>query len=139
MTNRWSFWKFWLPVCCLAGCSIVGAQTKPSSDEAKLQELREQRQAIERAQAALAALEKSAELISATYKYECMAAVGHAPLCDCLSTNTPMSVNFAAYVAIVTTNKVKIEYDKFSKDDKDVYDATVKARDKCVAAAFPGR
>ena len=67
-------------------------------------------------------------------KLQCITAIASQNVCDCLSNNLPVVIDFVQYVAIVTQTKEDLEYDKQSKEDKQIIDNTRAARDKCLVA-----
>jgi hypothetical protein len=64
---------------------------------------------------------------------ECMKAVGNPGFCRCIARETPTSVNFQSYVAMVVGTRADARYDYLSAEGRQVFDATRKARDECVA------
>jgi hypothetical protein len=79
------------------------------------------------------------EAIAAEKNYKCMSAIGHVGFCDCLKTNLPIKITFENYISIATTPSTDVDLAALSKDDRPVYETTMKARDVCVAQAFPRR
>jgi hypothetical protein len=98
----------------------------------------QQLQDIDRARAALEVLKKNFEALAAKHTYQCMSAIGSRIFCSCLSENVPAVADLSMYVAVTTTSKEEIGYDKLSADDRKVVDGILAGRDKCVAEAFPG-
>jgi hypothetical protein len=64
-------------------------------------------------------------------KAQCITAIASETLCECLSSNLPVVINFVQYVAIITQTKEDLQYDKQSKQDKDIIDNVRMSRDKC--------
>jgi hypothetical protein len=66
-------------------------------------------------------------------EHECMKAVGNASFCKCIARETPVSVNFQSYVAMVVGTRADARYESLSIAERQVFDATRKARDACVS------
>jgi hypothetical protein len=66
-------------------------------------------------------------------EHQCMKAVGNAAFCQCIARETPSRVNFMSYVSMVTGTREDFRYEYMSLDDKQLFDATRKARDACVS------
>ena len=65
----------------------------------------------------------------------CMQAFGSDSFCTCLSHELPATINFKAYVQVVTSTKEELGYDKMGRDDKDLVDHVLAVREQCVARA----
>jgi hypothetical protein len=64
---------------------------------------------------------------------ECLMAFGNTKFCSCLRDNSPVGINFSGYIQVVTTSKETLGYSKARKEDQKLIDATLKAREICVA------
>jgi len=104
------------------------------SSQASGQNLDEQERlnALQRALGAVEELRGMADRLTKAKKLECITAIAHEPLCECLTQNLPVPISFVNYVTIVTQSKEDLQYSKLSPDDKQMVDNTRTARDKCV-------
>ena len=84
-------------------------------------------------------LEKAKELkllvdsISRQKYSDCMKAFGGQKFCQCLREKSPVGIDFAGYVKVVTTTKEELEYSKADLETKRLIDNTIRAREACVA------
>jgi hypothetical protein len=62
-----------------------------------------------------------------------MKAFGNMEFCECIAEKSPVGVNFIGYVSIAAGTKEDFKYDQLSPDDKQLFDAARRARDKCVS------
>ena len=104
-----------------------------SAEPAVAQTLEEQERLnqYDKAISALDNLKALTEKMTKDKKAQCMTAIASEPLCECLSSNLPVVVNFVQYVSIIAHTKEDLEYDKQSKEDKQIIDNTRATRDKC--------
>lgn len=63
---------------------------------------------------------------------DCLKAFGNQKFCQCLRDQSPVGIDFADYVKIVTTTKEELGYSKTDKETKQLIDNTLKAREVCV-------
>lgn len=63
---------------------------------------------------------------------DCIKAFGNQKFCQCLRIESPVGVDFAGYVKVVTTTKEELGYSKVDKETKQLIDNTLKAREACV-------
>jgi hypothetical protein len=105
-----------------------------SAEPAVAQTLEEQEQLnqYDKAISALDNLKALTEKMTKDKKAQCMIAIANEPLCECISSNLPVVVNFVQYVSIITQTKDDLEYNKQSKEDKKIIDNTRATRDKCM-------
>lgn len=102
-----------------------GAPTKETLD--KLDQ-------IEKLQESLTDLEHSADKLTRKKLSDCKKAFGADIFCACLSNNLPVIVEFPLYIQIAIKTKEELNYKAMSKEDKEIYAATIKARELCVNA-----
>lgn len=88
---------------------------------------------LERIEAELAQMERT----SVDNRAQCLTAFGHPAFCDCLTTHLPLAVEFKHYVEVVIVKPTDEKYTALSQEWKDVVDATIAARDRCVATVTP--
>jgi hypothetical protein len=69
---------------------------------------------------------------------QCLRAFGDPEFCGCLSEELPVGASFIHYLQVVTTAKEELEDAKLSKDDKQLVDKIVAAREVCVLKAHGG-
>ena len=74
----------------------------------------------------------SIERASMKSKGQCMKAIGNEQFCKCIVDNSSIIINFVDYVALVSTTKEDLGYDRLSESDKKTVDSARLARDKCV-------
>lgn len=77
-------------------------------------------------------LERAGDNLIQNKKFNCLKAFGNADFCNCLVEKLPIGLSFRDYIMIITSTKEEIGYDKLSKDDRDMVDMAVSARDLCV-------
>ena len=77
-------------------------------------------------------LSASFERNVAAKKTQCMKAFGNTEFCKCIGENSPVGVTFMGYVSITAGSKQDLKYDQLSAEDKELFDLTRAARDKCV-------
>jgi hypothetical protein len=106
----------------LLGASSSFAQTL--EDQEKLNQ-------YDKAISALDNLRALTEKMTKDKKAQCITAIASEPLCECISANLPVVVNFVQYVSIITHTKEDLEYDKQTKEDKQIIDNVRMTRDKC--------
>jgi len=63
---------------------------------------------------------------------DCMKAFGNPKFCQCLRDKSPVGIDFAGYVKVVTTTKEELGYSKTDKETKQLIDNALKAREVCV-------
>ena len=101
-----------------------------SASAQKLDEL-ERKQQLDKALSAIEDLSSLSGKMANTTKTQCLTAVANPRFCDCPSSNLPIVIDFVQYVALVNQTKEELQYDKQSKQDKEIIDNTRKARDAC--------
>jgi hypothetical protein len=85
----------------------------------------------DKAMSALDNLKGLTDKMTKDKKAQCITAIASETLCECLASNLPVVINFVQYVAIITQTKEDLQYDKQSKQDKDIIDNVRMSRDKC--------
>jgi hypothetical protein len=87
----------------------------------------------DKALSALDNLKALTEKMTKDKKAQCVTAIASESLCECISSNLPVVVNFVQYVSIITHTKEDLEYDKQTKEDKQIIDNVRMTRDKCTS------
>ena len=64
---------------------------------------------------------------------DCMKAFGNQKFCQCLRDKSPVGIDFAGYVKVVTTTKEELGYSKMDNETKQLIDNALKAREVCVS------
>ena len=64
---------------------------------------------------------------------DCMKAFGNQKFCQCLRDKSPVGIDFASYIKVVTTTKEELGYAKSDKETKQLIDNALKAREACVS------
>jgi hypothetical protein len=95
----------------------------------------EEQEALENMQNVTQTLHDLSDLVTkgvAAKKLQCMKAFGNPAFCDCIAEKSPVGVDFIGYVSITAKTKQDFHYDELSSEDKELFDATRAAREKCV-------
>lgn len=79
---------------------------------------------------------KEQQNISDKKTEQCMKAISRESFCTCIGINLPRDVSFEQYVHTLVTTKIDLGYDDLSVAQKQVIDATIAVRDKCVDKGF---
>ena len=87
---------------------------------------------LEKALDATKELEFLVESVSRQKFSDCMKTFGNPKFCQCLREESPVGIDFAGYVKVVTTTKDELGYSKADKETKGLIDNTLKAREVCV-------
>lgn len=87
---------------------------------------------LEKALDATKELELLVDRMSRQKYSDCMKAFGNQKFCQCLRDKSPIGIDFAGYVKIVTTTKEELGYSKTDKETKQLIDNALKAREVCV-------
>ena len=67
---------------------------------------------------------------------QCLKAVGREKFCTCLGENLPAAVSFEQYVHTMVTSKEELGYGAMAPEQKQVVDATIDVREKCIEKGF---
>lgn len=67
---------------------------------------------------------------------QCMKAVAREKFCTCIGTNLPQEVSFEQYVHTMVTPKEALGYTQMTQEQKNMIDATIAAREKCIEKGF---
>lgn len=78
-------------------------------------------------------LELLTDSISRQKYSDCLKAFGNQNFCQCLRDKSPVGIDFAGYIKVVTTTKEELGYSKTDKETKQLIDNTLKARESCVS------
>lgn len=111
---------------------FAGAQEKVPPAKTIPVETMHQLDRLEKARDAAIELELFIERVSRQQFSDCMKAFGNQKFCQCLSEKSPVGVNFAWYVKVVTTTKDELGYSNADKETKGLIDNTLNAREVCV-------
>ena len=63
---------------------------------------------------------------------DCMKAFGSDVYCACVRDNSPVGIDFGAYIQIVTSSKDELKYDSLEEENKKLINKTLEVRDVCV-------
>lgn len=97
-----------------------------------------QAQEIDRMRAALGAIDAQMDAMTAEKFLHCMNSIGSRDFCGCIREESPVGADFALYVRITSApSRDSLGYPKLSVEEKELVDNSIKARDVCVARAFP--
>lgn len=118
-------------VCLFFNASVFASENKNSPGQMSAEQIQKLDQ-LDHLKESLDKLETLANSITRQKKSDCLKAFGNQEFCQCLSDNLPVPVSFELYVTIVTTPKDKLGYSELDQENKDVVDATINAREKCV-------
>jgi hypothetical protein len=77
----------------------------------------------------------SSELVQ-NKRFACLKAFGNKDFCNCIVDNLPIIISFKNYIALTTSSKDEIGYEKLPKDDQELFDKTITARNLCVKKVF---
>ena len=72
------------------------------------------------------------EEMSRKKETNCLKAFGNSKFCACLREKTPVGISFMGYIQVTTSTKEELKYNSLSKQDKEMVDNTLKAREQCV-------
>jgi len=67
---------------------------------------------------------------------QCMKVVSRDQFCACVGTSLPREVDFEQYVHTMITSKEKLGYERMNQEQKNVIDATMTVREKCIEKGF---
>lgn len=67
---------------------------------------------------------------------QCMKAVGRKKFCTCVGNNLPREISFDQYVHTLVTPKETLGYADMTQEQKNVIDATIAVREKCIEKGF---
>ena len=104
--------------------SITPASAQKLEDQERLNQ-------FDKAISAIDDLRNLTDKMTNAKRTQCPTAINNRKLCDCLSSNLPVVINFVNYVVLVNKTKDELGYDKQSKEDKAIIDATRRTRDTC--------
>jgi hypothetical protein len=82
---------------------------------------------------ARATLRATVEAIMIDRRSKCMNAIGSQSFCDCLNGSLPLAADFQTYIRITTATSDA----QLTPADRQIADAILVARDRCVATVFP--
>jgi hypothetical protein len=80
-------------------------------------------------------LELLANSISRQKYSDCLKAFGNQKFCQCLKDKSPVGIDFAGYIKVVTTTKEDLGYSQADKETKGLIDNTLNARESCVSGS----
>lgn len=106
--------------------AVVPAKTMPV-------ETMHQIDSLDKALDAAKELELLVDRMSRQKYSDCMKAFGNQKFCQCLRDKSPVGIDFAGYVKVVTTTKEELGYSKTDKETKQLIDNALKAREVCVS------
>lgn len=66
----------------------------------------------------------------------CLKAVGQNKFCGCIGENLPATVSFEQYIHTMVTSKEELGYSAMPTEQKQMVDASLEAREKCVEKGF---
>ncbi len=115
----------------LSNSSVAGEKSAPSQKPTQVETL-QQIDTMQKVSGLLEDMKLMAER-NAQKKYsDCLKAFGNHAFCQCLRDQSPIGIDFADYVKVVTTTKDELGYSKADKETKQLIDNTLKAREACV-------
>lgn len=88
---------------------------------------------LDKALESIKKLELLTDSISRQKYSDCLKAFGNQNFCQCLRDKSPVGIDFAGYIKVVTTTKEELGYSKTDKETKQLIDNTLKARESCVS------
>lgn len=98
----------------------------------EIKELNEQAAQTEKNDIKIEALKNSLDQYARQRDLDCQFAFGHQKFCDCLNHRLPIAVNFSQYIAIITSDKIKL-VSQLNEEDKKIVNMVFDARDVCVS------
>lgn len=111
---------------------FADAQEKVSPAKTIPVETMHQLDRLEKARDAAIELQLLIERVSRQNFSDCMKSFGNQKFCQCLSEKSPVGVDFAWYVKVVTTTKDELGYSNADEETRGLIDNTLKAREVCV-------
>jgi hypothetical protein len=116
-----------LGLSCLCPLSLDAQAKKqlPAEEIGKIQQL-------EKVLDDLKKLEALTEEMSKEKYYKCLKAFGSDLFCGCIRDNLPVIVTFEDYIAIITSSKEELNYNKLGDNEKKTIDLTHKTREICI-------
>jgi hypothetical protein len=118
-------------LCLFFNDSVFASENKSSPGQMSAEQIQKIDQ-LDHLKESLDKLKTLSNSITRQKKSDCLIAFGDQNFCQCLGDNLPVTVSFEVYVNIVTTPKDKLGYSELDQENKDVVDATINAREKCV-------
>jgi hypothetical protein len=112
------------------------AQTDQQQGKPPTADQLEQLQLFQRAQELLGTMKTTLEHKAKSDLLQCQRAIGHNEFCECLTKNLPIVVSFSAYISMLTSTKVDLNYGQLTSKQQLVVDKTLAARDQCVTTVF---
>lgn len=113
----------------LVGCLLPAAPLR--AEDAMQERIRQLEQQIQELKAL-----KAQQDVGKKKAEQCLKAVGREKFCTCLGTNLPAAVTFEQYIHTLVTPKEELGYATMSGEQKDLIDATLATREKCVEKGF---
>ena len=110
--------------------SVCFAEGPPSNERADIE--KEKQELIDE----MDKMEKLAGQLMTEKEMECKRAFGNTEFCECLTDNLPIGVSFRKYIVIMTSKKDELDYDKLSREEKEMVDWVSSTREKCVNKVF---
>lgn len=80
--------------------------------------------------------QKLLQKISVEKSEQCMKVVAREKFCTCVGNSLPREVSFEQYVHTLVTPKETLGYTGMTQEQKNVIDATIDVREKCVEKGF---
>ncbi|HEY4714821.1 MAG TPA: hypothetical protein VIH30_11355 [Aquirhabdus sp.] len=115
----------------IGGISTIAVAQEPQAPETEVEKMHRQ-DAYEQAIRSLEELRLLTENVANKKYSDCIKAYGNKEFCGCLRDKSPVGIDFAGYITIVTTPKEELGYSKASIEDRRMIDATLKSREVCV-------
>lgn len=79
---------------------------------------------------------KERQNINTEKSEQCMKVLSRDKVCTCIGNNLPRSISFEGYVHTLLTSKAALGYSEMSQEQKNVIDATLDVREKCIEKGF---
>lgn len=69
---------------------------------------------------------------SREFEIHCLKATGDLPICECLSSQTPIELSYKGYSHLVSASTEELDFKRRTKDEKNIIKGAFEAREKCV-------
>lgn len=79
---------------------------------------------------------KEQQNISTEKSEQCMKVLSRDKICTCIGNKLPLQISFEGYVHTLLTSKEALGYSEMSQEQKNVIDATLDVREKCLEKGF---
>lgn len=124
----------WLAYASLSAVSMTFAADpgSPVPQKPLPKDAIEQLESLGKMQDAIDDLRTLSERMSRTKYTACVKAFGSSDFCSCIKEQTPIGIDFAGYVQIVTSTRDELRYSEQDEDTKKMIDNTLQARELCV-------